>query len=262
VHRKLPVGAHSVKHDRVTSPAAFPTTHWSAVSRAAGTTEAAGRPHLNLLLGRYLPALRAHLVQGRRLANDQADDVLQGFVASKLLEQDLLAAADRTRGRFRSFLLTSLDRYLVDRIRHESVRGRRVSTGCAPNDDDGGPLDVAQSSAPAVDQAFDITWAREVLDETLRRACQRLQHSGRQDVWDVFECRMLRPIFDGTPAPPYRDVAQRFGYKTATEACTAIVTARRTFASALREVIAEYASDDASIDEEVRDLRRILSAVR
>jgi DNA-directed RNA polymerase specialized sigma24 family protein len=247
-----------VNHDRVKSPAAFPTTHWSAVSRAAEVTQTVGRPHLNLLLGRYLPALRAHLVLGRRIGDDQADDVLQGFIASKLLEQDLLAAADRTRGRFRSFLLTSLDRYLVDRIRHEQVRRRHTS---AANDDFDETRDAA-IAAPAVRNAFEIAWAREVLEETLRRARQRLLDSGREDVWRVFECRMLQPIFDGTPAPAYREVAQRFGFKTATEACTAIVTARRTFARTLRDVVAEYAHDDPAIDEEVRDLRRILSGAR
>jgi len=253
-----------VNRDRVTSPATFPTTHWSHVSRAATAKGTSGRPHLNLLLGRYLPALRAHLMLGRRLASDLADDILQGFVTAKVLEQDLLSVADPARGRFRSFLLTSLDRYLIDRIRYENVRGRRLSQDGAAR---GAEMEVKDAfsvadPSPAVDHAFDIAWAREVLDETLRRTSRQLQQAGRSDVWRVFECRMLRPIFDGTPPPPYRQVAQHFGFRTATEACTAIVTARRAFARALREVIAEYAPDEPAIDEEVRDLHRVLSGAR
>ena len=100
----------------------FPTTHWSMVQRAAQVPGTQAGPALDALLRLYLPALRAHLVHGRRLQPDQADEVLQSFVTSKVLEQQMLARADRSRGRFRNYLLTVLDRHHIDWHRSESAR--------------------------------------------------------------------------------------------------------------------------------------------
>src|SRR4051812_20544046 len=90
------------------APGGFPTTHWSVVRTAAGNSEGPSHRALGELLTRYLPALKAHLCIGRHLAGDEADDLLQGFVASKVLEQELFAGADSQRGRLRTFLLNVL----------------------------------------------------------------------------------------------------------------------------------------------------------
>src|SRR4051812_38640775 len=88
----------------------FPMTQWSLVARA-GQPPAEARAALDVLLRRYAPALRAHLLLDRRMSGDRskAEDVLQGFVADKVLERNLIALADRERGRFRTFLLAALD---------------------------------------------------------------------------------------------------------------------------------------------------------
>ena len=68
------------------------------------------REALGVLLRRYVPALRAHLVVQKRVPRDAAADLIQGFVCDKVVEQGLLAGADRCKGKFRSFLRTALDR--------------------------------------------------------------------------------------------------------------------------------------------------------
>src|SRR5438094_173315 len=76
----------------------FPLTPWSLVDRAAASDNDdldAQRAFLNELLQRYLPALRAHLIYGKRLAPDAADDLLQSFVVEKVVESDLIGNADR-----------------------------------------------------------------------------------------------------------------------------------------------------------------------
>ena len=57
--------------------ARFPTTHWSLVARAGRDATEVKRQALGELLVRYLPALRAHLVYGKRLSPEDADDLLQ-----------------------------------------------------------------------------------------------------------------------------------------------------------------------------------------
>ena len=89
----------------------FPTTQWSLVDVVRRGDSRATRAALEELLRRYLPALRAHVVRRRHISLDDSDDLIQEFIASKILEKDLLARADRELGRFRSYLLKALDRF-------------------------------------------------------------------------------------------------------------------------------------------------------
>src|SRR4051794_11467498 len=88
----------------------FPATHWSLIDRAR--EPASRREALATLLVRYLPALRAHLLAARRVPPDRIEDTLQAFVTDKVIEQNLLAHADREKGKFRSFLVSTFDRYV------------------------------------------------------------------------------------------------------------------------------------------------------
>src|SRR5687767_9577992 len=94
----------------------FPTTQWSLVARAGAAGEAARREALGVLLERYRPALRAHLLS-RRIRPERADDLVQGFITDKLIEKDLLARADKSRGRLRHFLQAALENYAANQLR-------------------------------------------------------------------------------------------------------------------------------------------------
>src|SRR4051812_47357518 len=87
----------------------FPSTHWSMVGGAGESGSLARKGALAALVNRYLPALKVYLMRKRKLSADAAEDVLQSFVAEKVLDASFIATADRRRGKFRTFLLTSLD---------------------------------------------------------------------------------------------------------------------------------------------------------
>src|SRR5947208_800763 len=110
--------------EAIENDAAFPVTAWSLVARAASATPEERSAALEALLRRYLPALRVRLVVDKRIENHKAEDLLQEFVTHKILEQDLIALADRAKGRFRTFVLTALDRYLIDQSRFELAAKR------------------------------------------------------------------------------------------------------------------------------------------
>src|SRR4051812_23478431 len=93
---------------------AFPQTQWTLLGRAGEATSDGQRQALGTILQRYMPALRTHLLLERRLAPERADDLLQSFVSRKVLEQKLIRQADRQRGRFRTFLLRTLNNFVID----------------------------------------------------------------------------------------------------------------------------------------------------
>jgi RNA polymerase sigma-70 factor (ECF subfamily) len=250
-----------------TSPyGAFPTTHWSLVARAGCESGEAKRAALGRLLEQYLPPMRAHLVFARRLDREQADELLQQFLADKVLGQDLVRRVERGRGRFRTFLLTVLEHFVWDRFRDAKSAQRRAGGAPASLDDPGAAAAAAAGAAvdpsPAPGQAFDVAWAKQVLAHAVDRMRQECESSSRPDVWAVFEGRVLRPTLHQQDPVPYGELVRRLGFASPTQASNVLVTANRMFVRVLRAVVGAYERDEGQIDEEIADLRRTLSGAR
>ncbi len=224
----------------------FPATRWSLISRARDASLADKQRALSELLERYRPAFVRHLVRRRRLPIERAEDMVQGFMTVKVLEKDLIAQASRQRGRFRSFMLKSLERYVIDEYRRRDPHTTDVDAfrDTEPDDD-------------AAD-AFDIAWAQQALAETYVNMLQACEQSDKMHVWHVFEHRVLRPTIDGDHVPSYEQLAERYGFASPKEAGNLFVTARRMFERELRAVIEAYAGEE-DVDREIGDLIAILS---
>jgi DNA-directed RNA polymerase specialized sigma24 family protein len=236
----------------------FPTTHWSLVARAGRDADESRRLALGELLARYLPALRAHLVLGKRLSPADADDLVQEFIAAKVLEKELIGRADAELGKFRTFLLTALDRFLIDCRRVEHARKRSPGDGRLQALGDG----AEDLPADPVSDAFDLAWARNVIDQTVEMMRSECDATGRADVWGVFECRLLGPMLHGTEPIAYEDLVKRFGLQSPSQASNLLITAKRTYARVLRTVVGEYARSSDDIEAEIRELMDVLARVR
>src|SRR5689334_5139553 len=103
-----------MQDDTRQSAGGFPTTRWSLVRRAKLRDSFDQPVAMDEIARLYSRALRAHLLQRTHGDVHRADDLLQGFLADKVLEQRLIDRADPNRGRFRTFLLGAMDKYLVD----------------------------------------------------------------------------------------------------------------------------------------------------
>ena len=102
-------GPNESAHTR--APGAFNTTHWTLVLDAADTQGEGAAEALERLCKSYWYPLDAYV---RRFGNgpEEARDLTQGFF-ELLLEKKTYKVADRNRGKFRTFLLTSLKNYLA-----------------------------------------------------------------------------------------------------------------------------------------------------
>ncbi|NUQ66210.1 MAG: hypothetical protein HUU20_27425 [Pirellulales bacterium] len=234
----------------------FPSTHWSIVAQARQRDTAVKRAAVEQLLQRSLPALRAHLVYGRRLHEDVADDLLQEFVAAKVLEKDLFGCADPQLGRFRTFVLTALERFAWNRFRRDRAKKRAADEGALMVGEDW-VENVPADDRPS--EAFDKAWARDLIHDALARMREECENSRRTELWRIFECRVVGPILEGAPPADYREVVRRFGFASPTQASNALVTAKRMYARMLRAVIAEYARDEEEIESEIAQLHRVLA---
>jgi len=90
----------------------FDTTHWSLVLAAQDENSAAAKLALTELCKKYWYPLYAFVRQTEADAN-QACDIIQGFF-EKVIEKDYIGDADPNRGKFRTFLLTSLTHFMAN----------------------------------------------------------------------------------------------------------------------------------------------------
>lgn len=241
--------------------AAFPATRWSLVGRA-GQADAVGQPVAMAEIARmYAPALRAHLLQSLYYDEHRADDLLQGFLANKVLEQRLIDHADPTRGRFRTFLLAALDRYVVDQHRHDTAR-KRAPRGSVADIDQHRDTLAAPRPAGARTDAFDLVWAREVISEVLATMCHQCQQTNRADLWDVFNVRCAKPATDNVEPEAYEAIARRLSLDSSEQAANLMITAKRMFTRVFKSVVSRYAADNDEVREEVSELWRIFSSAR
>lgn len=243
----------------VPSPIRFPTTDWKTVSRAGHGDPATRAQALGALAARYLPPMRSYLLARWKVRADRADDLLQEFLTSRVLEQDLVGRADRGRGKFRTFLLTALNRFVVSEFRREQAAKRGPHESAVPLAPDAHVPDPSQDGP----DAFDLAWARHVLRLALARTRDECRALGRDDEWGVFEARVMLPALEGAPPVPLSQLVERYGFASMREGFNILATARRRFMRHLAEVVREYADDDEDdVEDEIRRLWRILGGDR
>lgn len=231
-------------------PQDFPTTWWALIGEALADETAVRTVALQQLVLRYRPPLRAHLVLCKRLNEDLADDLLQGFITEKMLELYLLRHADREKGRFRSLLVRALENYCIDCMR---ARGMQPITGLAA------VLDDFQVDPRIGADTFDIAWAQQLLEEVLASMKADCAANGQADVWGVFEHRLLVPLLEGAEPLGYDEVCVRFGFGSPERASNALVTAKRKFQRAFERVAVWYRHDGERTEDVLRELIDTLS---
>jgi DNA-directed RNA polymerase specialized sigma24 family protein len=235
---------------------AFPNTEWPLVCMAGGSASKAKQAALQAVLVRYLPVLKEYLIRRYAVSEDQAADWLQSFVLEKVLLQDLIAHADHSRGRFRTFLLRSLQNFVIQQIRRQSANKRCPQAGMVSLEE------VTESALPIVpgqgDEAFDVTWASGILSECLQRMQRYCTDTHRPDIWGVFNCRILKPLLEEQRPMPYEQLVARFKLRSPSHASNLFITAQRMFARYLRAVIAEYAKDPDEVESEIQELKAVL----
>jgi DNA-directed RNA polymerase specialized sigma24 family protein len=228
----------------------FPRTDWAELGRAGESDEA----RLDRLIRTYWAPLRIFLLATFPSLKDQADLLLQDFAEDKILKKGWLQRADRRRGKFRDFLKTSLRNFVLDRLSRAEFKHPPVSLD-----------ELAQEppAAPASSEAFDLTWARTVLAQTLRRMeadCRdpSADQPRRSHIWEMFRLRLLDPVFEDTAPPPYEELIARFGLRSPTDASNLLLSGKRIFKMHLGRVIREYAEQDAATAAEIQDLEEFL----
>ena len=246
-------GSSETTPAREAQPASyFVTTHWSVVVQAGrnDTTQALA---LEQLCRVYWYPLYAF---GRRrgYSPPDAQDLTQEFFA-RLLERNWLARADQNKGRFRTFLLTALTRFL----KGERDKARTLKRGGGrpplPFEVEDGETrygtEPADSRTP--EQAFERHWAMALLEEVLRQLEAAYCADGKDGLFAA-----LRPCLLGQgELVEYDKLGAHLGLSEAAVKM-AIHRLRQRYRQLLRDQIAHTVNSADEVDAEMRHLFKVL----
>jgi RNA polymerase sigma-70 factor (ECF subfamily) len=243
-------------HD--TSPAVAPgrwfgTTHWSVVLTARDKQSPLAAAALEQLCRRYWPPIYAY-VRRRGHSPEEAQDLTQEFFA-RLLKKHYLNAADASKGKFRTLLLTAASRFLADewdRARAKKRGGEVVHLSLQADEAEAGyRIDPADPATPEI--IFERRWAETVLETVLTRLREEFEASGQQERF-----ASLKPFLtmdEGKLAGT--ELAARLGVGESA-AYSAVHRFRQRYRELLHEEIAHTVTSPQEIDDELRCLARAL----
>jgi RNA polymerase sigma-70 factor (ECF subfamily) len=250
----------NVEDPRGTEPREFTTTCWSMIMLSSdASNEDKRREALVQLCRTYWRPIFAFVCR-RGFSIEDAQDLTQDFFA-KIFETDWLQRVDRSRGRFRSFLLKSLQNFLNDAGEKRSARKRGGGLQFVSWEDWMAEAPSHLSvSAEALDslppeQLFDLRWAATVVEEALRRLAQECQAKGRLRLYDTLSPHLAAEREDIS----YSDVAIALGVSD-TIVKRQLHNLRQRYRWLLRDEIARTVADPAEIDDEIRYLCAALVA--
>jgi len=218
----------------------FPATEWTKILSPLRRESVYSE-----LYAKYWKPLYFYL-RGRGFSNEEAKDLVQGFFTDKVLGQELIQKADRTRGRLRNFLLTAVRNYAI--IIH---RGRRPQQGLdekAERPTKGGDPETE----------FNRAWADDLLQEVLKELKTECFRKGKTVHWKLFQEWLLEPDVEANNAR-LANIGVKHGIANASKAYNMISNIKERFRAILRNHLAPLVDSDEEVDREIADFINIFS---
>jgi RNA polymerase sigma-70 factor (ECF subfamily) len=228
----------------------FQTSRWSLVLAARDGGRDAERAFA-ALCRTYRPPVLAY-VRRRGFAPAEAEDLTQAFFL-KLVEHRYDARADRSRGRFRTFLVMALQRFLVNA--HDAASAAKRGADRVLHDEQAAEHVADPSLAASPELVFDRAFTLATIEHALRELRREARAAGKEALFEATKDFLLE-----APDPAaYHAVAERLGMKRNTLA-VAVHRLRRRARELVRESLAETVADGHALAEEMRAMARSLAA--
>lgn len=222
----------------------FPETRWTLVRSSSKSPEARAAALEELLTTYWKPIY--HYVRRKGRTVEDAKDVVQAFCAH-LLDRDFLSRLDPRKGRFRSYLRTAVDHFLINE--HEKAAAQKRGGGAKVLSLD---VEAAERTIGEPDgepgRAFDRAWAAEIMGRALARLRAEFADGTRGGPFEL-----VAEFFGAGDAPSYADASKRYGMPTA-QLKAFLHRARERFRELAREEVRHTVSSGADEDSELAQL--------
>lgn len=232
----------------------FTTTDWSVVRAAGQADSPQAAAALEKLCRSYWYPLFAFVRRWGHGTHD-AEDLTQEFLAG-LLESSTLSKVDPNKGRFRTYLLACLRKFLSNAYDKSQALKRGGGRLIVSLDIEAGERMYAAEATDTTspDRLFDQNWAVTTLDKAYNALVRDYQSAGKGPLLEA-----LAPYLEGDRGQkPYRELATEWGLSES-GAKMAVLRVRRRFGELLRQEIAHTVSSPEEIDEEIHHLFAVLA---
>ncbi len=211
--------------------------------RAGGPSTVASRAALAELCAIYRAPLLAYTC--RVLKDDvRAEDMIQDFL-TRMVERDVIRAADPARGRFRAFLQTSMKNHILNARETEQAQ-KRGGGACFVDAD----RVAVKSEGATPEQSYDRQCAWELLNRAYTRLRDEQLEKGHGAVFEALRERLVGDDEDGATL---REVAQRLCMDTVTIRVK-LSRLRKSFGELVRDEIAQTVVHPEDVDDELHEL--------
>jgi RNA polymerase sigma-70 factor (ECF subfamily) len=231
----------------------FATTHWTVVIAAGQQQSRQADEALEKLCRTYWYPIYIFLRRTGYTTHD-AEDLTQAFF-ERLLQRNYLQAVDRSKGKFRSFLLATLQHFAANHRR--DARAQKRGGGCSfisLNDEFANEDILLACVGLSAEQSFERQWATTLLQQVVGRLRAEFVADDKAALFD-----QLKVFLTGdTHAPRYAQLATELA---TTEAALkmAVSRMRRRYGELLRDEISSTVSCPEEVEEELRALFAALS---
>jgi len=236
------------------SAEAFKTTQWSVILSAGAVSDSVSRRALERLCSAYWFPIFAYVRRQGRSPED-AQDLTQEFFA-RFLEHGYFARADRDRGRFRTFLLTSLKHFLNEDWKKSTRIKRGGVNALQPLSIDDAELRYAAGFRDTLspDHLYERRWAEALLERVLHQLQCDYAATGRGEIY-----RQLQQFLWGRQAElSYADMGTRLGMNEGAVK-VAVHRLRQRFRQLLHQEVAQTVEHGGEIEAELRYLLEVFA---
>lgn len=227
----------------------FPTTRWTRLAEATlnGGTEA--KAALDAMCRKYWQPVFLSL-RGMGMGEEQARDLTQGFFLHTM-KTSLFRKADPLRGKFRSFLMGALRRYISSSEIRKEKRLKNRGIEIVSLEETG---EEAMAGERPDEKIFDREWALTTMEAALIRV--RVEYEATRGMREFEVLKGFLPTQGGS-IPDYAEAAQQLG-TTPGALRTDVSRLRKTFREMLRLEVARTVSAPHEIEEELQHLKQVL----
>jgi RNA polymerase sigma factor (sigma-70 family) len=227
----------------------FATTHWSVVLNAGKSETTRGRDALAALCETYWYPLYAYVRRQGHSPHD-AEDLTQGFFA-RLLEGESLTGVSREKGKFRTFLLVALKRFLANEWHRSHTQKRGGALFHVPLQ--GHTAETRYIAEPVeqltAEKLYERRWALTLLERVLTRLGHEFDAAEKKVIFEK-----LKPyLMAERDAIPYADAAIALSMNEGAVKVS-VHRLRRRFRELFREEVAQTVAAPEEIDDEIRHL--------
>jgi RNA polymerase sigma factor (sigma-70 family) len=235
----------------------FQSTRWSVVLVSAQSQAPGCKEAFADLCKLYWYPLYA-FIRHRGYSPEDAEDLVQGFFLH-LVEYKTLRRVDRSKGKFRSFLLASLQKYLSDEADRASClkRGGKAEFVLLDLESAENRYGLEPVDKLSPEKIFDARWAMALIGEAMNRLNREYAAQGKAATFQALRA-FLDPI-NTKSLPSYEEVAGRLEVSVGSLK-TLIHRLRKQYTAFVREEISRTVSDSGDVDAEIHELCEALIA--